>query len=350
MTDWARPMRQEVSFFEVDPRTFRDVRRMDEVLSCTVTRDSGSDTLESAVLSFDRLFLGEMWVRCYLTATQDGASERHPMGTWLVQTPSRTLDGRASEVSAAAYSVLHPLREAMPPVGWSLPVGANCAEHAAACCSNGPAPVVGSPAAVLLSEPYVAPLDASWLSTASALAAPAGMQVAFDRMGTVHVVPKSPARSLAHVWEFADDGSSVLLPDATESDDWYGTYNVVTVVCGGVVGRAVNDDPASPASTVSRGREVELRVEDPDELKAGCTQEEADMAARLRLQEESAKERTITISHGYCPVSLGDCVRVSYRSLGLEGDAVVTRQVIELAVGVTVETTAVAVRRLWGGA
>lgn len=345
--DWTAPMQQVLAYYEVDPVTWRDIRQIDTVVSCTVTRDSSTPTLESARFAIDGEPMGEGWVRCYLDATQDGQEERVPVGTWIVQTPIRKLDGRVEELSAIAYSVLHPLREAMPPVGFSLPTGADCAEQAASCLEHGPAPVQGCNGGTKLSEPYVAPISASWLDVACTLAASAGLTVGFDGTGTIHLTPSTPASALLPTWSFRDDESSILLPEASDSDDWYGMPNVCTVVCGHMVGRAVNDDPGSAVSTVSRGREVELRVTDPKELKEGCTQEEVDLAARMRLQEASCMERAVVISHGFCPVGLGNCIDLDYRAMRLAGNAVVTRQVVELSTGVKIDTTAALKQQMW---
>jgi hypothetical protein len=134
--------------------------------------------------------------------------------------------------------------------------------------------------------------------------------------------------------------------------DLYGIPNVVEVVYSNgsnyYQARAVNDDPNSPISTVSRGREIIHRVTDPD-LIGDPTKNQIQEYADQVLREMSSLEYTITYSHGYCPVRVGDCVRLNYERAGLSNiKAKVISQNIKCEPGCPVTEKAVFTTKLWG--
>ena len=63
----------------------------------------------------------------------------------------------------------------------------------------------------------------------------------------------------------------------------------------------------------------------------------------------SSLEYTITYKHGYCPVRLGDCVRLNYTKAGIYNvKAKVISQNIECEAGCPVTEKAVFTMELWG--
>lgn len=351
MIDWTGGMMQEFSFYQVDPSTWRDASRLGNVTQCKITRDSTMETLEQASLTVMDGEMGESWVRVYMDASQGGERERVCLGTFLVQTPRRSADGRSSRLECTAYSPLHVLAEAKPNAGYALAAGANCVEAAASVCvAHGLAPVLAPRLEAVLDDPYVAPSDASWLDIAKALAAAAGLKVALDPYGRVVLAPNTPAYALSPTWTFDDGERGILVPDVNEEVDWYGLPNVCAVSTpSGIVGRAENADPLSRISTASRGREVTLKIDDPDELRAGCTQEAADAYALRELREASHMERTATVRHAWCPVTVGDLVRVDAPSLGIVTNALVVRQDIDVSTALTVSAKLAVREEMWNG-
>ena len=71
-------------------------------------------------------------------------------------------------------------------------------------------------------------------------------------------------------------------------------------------------------------------------------------AERL-LRELSTLEYTISYTHGYCPVRIGDCVRLNYTKAELIGvKAKVISQSIKCESGCQVTEKAVFTKKLWG--
>ena len=105
MPDWSKSMQQTFEYCIVDPGTWKDIKKLDTVKSCSITWDSDTDTLGSATIDATDT-LGECYIRVYLVTIQNGLRERHPLGTFMVQTPSSTFDGKIRTVSMDAYTPL----------------------------------------------------------------------------------------------------------------------------------------------------------------------------------------------------------------------------------------------------
>ena len=110
----------------------------------------------------------------------------------------------------------------------------------------------------------------------------------------------------------------------------------------------MNDDPNSPISTVNRGREIVHRVTDPDVIGDPTRNQIQEYAEQL-LRDLSSLEYTIKYSHGYCPVRVGDCVRLNYKAAGLtDVKAKVISQTIKCEPGCPVTEKATFTVKLWG--
>jgi hypothetical protein len=113
-------------------------------------------------------------------------------------------------------------------------------------------------------------------------------------------------------------------------------------------GVAINDDPNSPLSTINRGRKITKRVTNPT-ITGRPSRQEIENHAKQLLKELSTLEYTVTYTHGYCPVRIGDCVRLNYSRAGLSNvKAKVINQSIECVPGCPVTEKAVFTTELWG--
>ena len=129
MADWLSSMQQTFEYYTVDPGTWKDVKKLDNVKSSSISRDSEADTLGSA--SFEVTdSVGESYIRVYLITIQNGVREKYPLGTFLVQTPSSSFDGKVRSVSMDAYTPLIELKEGQPPIGYTIMKGKNIMDTA----------------------------------------------------------------------------------------------------------------------------------------------------------------------------------------------------------------------------
>lgn len=353
MVDWKKSMQQTFEYYIVDPATWKNTQKLNNVVSCNINRDSDSDTLGSATFDVTES-VGECYIRAYLITIQNGVTDKHPLGTFLVQTPSSTFNGRVRDVSMDAYTPLIELKENPPPLGYSILKGTNIMEIAYQIVrDNVRAPVVKPVCDETLFNDFVADTDEKWLSFVNDLIANAKYELLLDELGRILFAKKQDTAFLQPVWDYDDSNSSILYPEITMDHDIYGIPNVVEVVYSNghdyYYSRVVNDDPNSPLSTVSRGREIVYRVTDPD-LIGDPTNNQIDEYAQRVLQEQSSVEYTVTYTHGYCPVRVGDCVRLNYERAGITNiKAKVVSQSIKCESGCPVTEKAVFTVKLWEG-
>lgn len=352
MPDWTSSMQQTYEYYTVDPGTWKDDKKLDNVKSCTITRDSDAETLGSATFDVTDS-VGESYIRPYLITIQNGLREKHPLGTFLVQTPSSSFDGKTRNVSMDAYTPLLELKENLPPLGYSILKDANIMENAYLIVrEKARAPVVETKCTETLFNDFVAETDDTWISFLSDLISNAKYEFGLDDISRILFSPKQDTPSLQPVWTYNDDNSSILYPELNMDHDLYGIPNVVEVIysSGGDLyySRVVNDDPNSPTSTISRGREIVYRETNPD-LIGNPTKNQIDKYAEQLLRQLSSVEYKVSYSHGYCPVRLGDCVRLNYTRAGLRGvKAKVVYQSIKCESGCQVTEKAVFTVKLWG--
>lgn len=352
MADWLSSMQQTFEYYTVDPGTWKDDKKLTNVKTCTINRDADADTLGSASFGITDS-LGECYVRVYLVTIQNGVRERHPLGTYLIQTPSSSFDGKVRSVSVDAYTPLLELKENPPPIGYSIPEGENIMDKAYDLTrENVRAPVIKSSSPDVIHYDFVSNTDDKWITFIKDLIANAKYTFALDEMGRILFAPKQDTASLQPVWTFDDGDKSILYHDISMNHDLYGIPNVVEVVYSSgrnyFYARIVNDDPNSPISTVNRGREIVYRETNPSSMgnPTGLMIEE--YATQL-LRDLSTVEYTISYSHGYCPVRIGDCVRINYAKAGItDVKAKVISQSIKCEAGCSVSEKAIFTTKLWG--
>ena len=352
MANWLTSMEQSFEYYIVDPGTWKDIKPLNTVTSCSINRDLESETLGSATINVTES-LAECYVRVYLVVNQNGVKEKYPLGTFLAQSPSTRFNGKIRSISVDAYTPLIELKETQPPIGYSSFKDENIMDEVYRLSNeHARAPVVKADNSAALQYDFVADTNDTWLSYIYDLMANAKYEFALDELGRILFSPKQDTASLQPVWTYNDDNSSILLPDVSLDHDLYGVPNVVEVVYARdgnyFYSKVVNDDPNSPISTVNRGREILYRETNPDIL-GYPDQGHVDEYANQLLRTLSSFEHTVSYSHGYCPVRVGDCVRLNYTRAGLNNvKAKVISQTIDCSTGCKVSETAIFTTKLWG--
>lgn len=351
MTNWLSTMQQTFEYYTVDPKTWKDAKKINTILSTTINRDLYTETLGSASITITES-LGECYIRVYLVTIQNGIKERYPLGTFLVQTPSYSFDGKITNVTMDAYTPLLELKENLPPLGYAIPKGKNILESAYDIVrEHARAPVVRTEKSDTLYENFVSNVSDTWMSFVTDLTANAKCSLYLDEMGRILFNPEQNTSTLQPVWTYDDSNSSILYPTLDIDHDMYGIPNVVEVIYSSgstyFYGRAVNEDETSPISIPNRGREITHRVTNPDLMGNPSQEQVQDYAERL-LREMSSLEYTITYTHAYCPVRIGDCIRLNYSRAGMVGiKAKVISQSIKCEPGCPVTEKAVFTTELW---
>ena len=353
MADWTSTMQQTFEYYVVDPGTWKDKKKIDTVISSNISRDLEAETLGSASITIAES-LGECYIRIYLVTIQNGIRERHPLGTYMVQTPSYSFDGKIRNITMDAYTPLIELKEKHPPLGYSMVKEENIMERAYAIMREQMrAPVVYTSKDTKLYANFIANLDDTWIAFIRDLIANADMRLELDELGRVLFAPVQELAALQPVWTFDTKNSSILYPSFNIEHDLYGIPNEVEVIySNGTTSssiKVVNDDPNSPVSTVNRGRRITHRISNPDVVGKPSEAELKEYAIR-KLKELSSIEYTVSYTHGYCPVRIGDCVRLNYEAAGLRNvKAKIISQTIDCVPGCPVTEKAVFTSNLWDG-
>ena len=351
MPDWTKTMQQTFEYYIVDPGSWRDIRKINTVISSSITRDSSLETLGSANITISES-IGECYIRIYLITIQNGIREKHSLGTFLVQSPSFSFDGKIKNVTLDAYTPLLELKENPTPLGYSVLKDENILETAYRITREQVrAPVVKPQKDETLNTNFVANINDTWITFIRDLIANADYSLDLDEMGRIFFAPKQDTMSLQPIWTYDDSNSSILYPELSVDRDLYGIPNVVEVIYSNgneyYYGKAVNDDVSSPISTINRGRQITHRESNPS-LLGSPNQARIQKYAENLLKELSSLEYTITYTHGYCPVRVGDCVRLNYSRAGINGiKAKVISQNINCESGCPVTEKAVFTTELW---
>lgn len=351
MTNWFESMQQTFEYYIVNPTTWKDAKRILDVKDSKITWDLETETLGSLIVNVNE-YIGECYIRVYLVTIQNGLRERHPMGTFLVQTPTSTFDGKNITYSLDAYTPLLELKENQPPIGYSIMEGQNIMEMAYRLIrENARAPVIQTEKDDTLFYDFVANTDDTWVTFIKDLIANAKYEIGLDELGRIIFNPVRSTTAMQPKWTFDDSNSSILHPIVDVSQDLYGIPNAVEVIFSNnkayEYAKVVNDDPNSITSTVNRGREIVYRVMNPT-VFVNPTKKQLEKYGEQVLRELSCLEYRITYTHGYCPVKIGDCVRLNYKRAGLINiKAKVISQTIDCIPGCGVTETAVFTNQLW---
>lgn len=351
MPDWSKSMKQTFEYYKVDPITWHDDKPLSNIIDSRIERDSGAETLGSATLTTSEL-IGECYIRIYLITIQNGIKEKFPLGTFLVQTPSYSFDGKIKNVSVDAYTPLIELKEKHPPIGFFTPRERNVLDESyKLMIDNLRAPVVKTSSTEVVPYDFVSDVNDTWMTYIKDLLSLSNYYMDLDPMGNILFEPKKLKGALKPIWIYNDDNSSILYPSISLEKDLYGIPNVIEVIYSTdeyyFYKRIENREESSPVSIQNRGREIIHRVTNP-EIEGIPNKNKIERYAERLLEELSSLEYTVTYTHGYCPTKVGDCVLLNYKHAGINNvKATIISQSISCVPGTPVEEKAVFVDNLW---
>lgn len=358
--DWTKSMQRTYEYYTVNPETWLDETKIDLVRSSSVTRDLESISIESASFDIDSM-IGEAYIRTYLIATQNGYSEKVPIGTHLVQTPSLKSDGMVTSMTLDGYSVLTELSEKMVPIGFFIKgtkSGTNVyalpqVYHNTYPYMRAPMIHVNSTEGPLLYSDFVAESSDTRLSFANDLLSNVSYRFDISPLGYVSLTKVMSVDEMTPTFEYTDDEISILYPSITLNNDIYGIPNVVEVVYSNdgtfFKAEARNTDYGSPVSIGKRGREITKRITNPN-LTVNPSADSISEYAKKLLEQYSKVQYTVSYSHAFHPdVKVGDCVLLNHPIFGDKTiKAYVTYQQIKCGLECEVQEKAVYMEDLWG--
>ena len=337
MIDWSKSYTAHWRVFKVNLDTWQDGEQIGKVDAASIERTSDGRLLESGRMQTASP-IEDGYYRIVLTAVQDGATERVELSTMLYEGTGGSHDGKRHE--AVGRSVLYPASAKRLLAGAYAHEGADGAAYAARLLEG----AIGAPVEVdgsfTLGGDVVHGFGATVLDAAWDVLDRGGWCMQVDGHGTVHVRPKPTGPVL----ELNRANARLLMPGIEYADDHASIPNRFTAVAGERSATAVNDDPASIVSTVSRGFVV-------DEVEDGAVPvdgETLDAYAMRRLRELSTLSDARTYSREFHPGVLPfSVVRGSIADAGLDGDMRVRSQSLECGAGVKVTEKAIKEVSLW---
>ncbi|WP_143412189.1 hypothetical protein [Arabiibacter massiliensis] len=333
-------------FVRVSLATWRELEEVAGITGGTLERNGQTALKASGSLDYVLApAAGNDLVRVYSDSLDPATGERATIahGTYLVSTPSSTFRGSVEEGTADLYSVLHVLEEDAFEAPLVLPAGTNAVARAADIVRGAGLPAVASPSAAVLSADAVFDeRDASKLDVVNWLLDLAGFESAgCDGYGNVLLAPYvDPAAKSPTVVLHDDEGACVYRSGVVREYDAFDVPNVVTVTRSNASGEplsatAVNDDPASAFSTVSRGRRI---------VRKETVSDAADLAAlhakaRSLLAAKTAAVEGFEVTHAFLPFEMGAVCDFAYRKAGIaRDDLMAVRQTMKLRPGMECTT------------
>lgn len=318
----------------VDPISWRDIGRM-EITGGSV-EISDEDLMQSADVDATELPNGgEAWVRIWLDADQEGVTHV-PLFTGLTSAPSRDIYGIRNTYKIECYSVLKPIDDILTDRGFYVPSEVTAPSAAARLLRTGIAPVEVAPIAEppRLTDAIIAENGETNLTMAEKVLDAINWRIRIDGSGVIHIEPKSDTEAAM----FDLNANDVIELSVTDEYDWYSCPNVLRAISDDLTSIARDDDPQSPLSTVSRGREIWA---EESSVTLGSNESLGSYAIR-RLKELQSPARTVSYSRRFDPdVTVGDIVRINHPEIDIDGSFRITSQTLELSYGCRVTEEAV---------
>lgn len=334
-------------FMRVNRDSWLEVERLDGIAGGVLERNALTDIKASGSLDYvAEPVLGRdllrVWSDSVDVATGERASIAH--GTYLVSTPSSSYRGSIEEGSVDLYGVLQILMEDSFEEPLALPSGTLAVAKAVEMVRDVGLPVVAAPSSAALNADAVFDEDASKLDVVNWLLDFAGFESAdCDGFGNVLMRPYRVLANRVPALSLKDDDSCVYRSGVVRECDGFGVPNVVVVSCSNASGDhelvpaiAVNDDPSSAFSTVSRGR----RIVHKESVKDVFSQDVLQSKAEALLAEKTSVSESFEINHAYVPMEMGDACSFVYAAAGIRrDDLVAVRQSMTLRPGMECVTS-----------
>lgn len=346
--DWTNSMEQTYEFYSVEPYTWTDVNKIDTIKSCSITYDSTTDTFMSASIDTSEE-VNEQYIRVYLVAKQGKNVERIALGTFLVQSPSYSFNGKVFDRSCDAYSPLIELKEKYPPYGYAIQAGTNIMDKVVQLIEdNSRCRVINSGTGTdesIIRRDYVSSGSEDLLTFITGLLKYADKVIRVDALGRIYFTKIPKLESLVAKKTFDTNAGSILMADISVDRDIYGIPNVLEVYyksgSGTLVSVVENNDSSSVTSIQNRGRRIVSRETDPS-FAGAVGQATLDEYAKKRLEELTKVKFSVTYTHGYFPLKVDEGVELDYVQSGMKyKTALITNQTIECKTGCTVSETAI---------
>ena len=320
--DWNKGFEATTYACVVDRNTWHDMERFKIKKDSQITR-SDTALIEAANILTDYAITGEKWIRLYMDARQNGATEHVALFTGLASAPARDINWLRSDYDLECYSVLKPAEDVLLPRGFFVPGGANSGDAIRDLLEATPAPVEITGIMPDLQNTIVAEQGENRLSMTIKVLQAANRRIRIKGDGTIQIAEKAaePAE------RFDALRNDCVEPKLTVTHDWFSCPNVFRAIADDAAATVIDNRKDSELSTANRGREVWME-------EANCNLnigESLNAYAERRLKEEQARGYELSYSRRFNPdITVSDIVGLYYPGIGLNGNYKVKSQRINL--------------------
>lgn len=337
--DWDKSYSASWRFFRVNRDTWADGEQVYGIDSVDVTRTANGDLLESGSMEVTGI-IDPDYYRIVLTAEQSGEVVRVDVATLLFDATGGEHDHGIEVRTMEGFSVLYPASVTAIIAGEYAPANVDGAQYAGkllASAINAPVEVEGS---FILNDHVVHDFGSSVLDAVWDVLNAGNFIIQIDGRGVVHIGPKPTEPVLV----LGTNNMRMLSNGINYTTDISKIPNRYVVITDNNRTIAVNNDPNSSVSVVSRGYCVDEVDESPEPINGETLPE----YAKRKLLEASVMKEEKTYTREYAPnVDLYCIVRGSIR--GLEGDMRIESQTLECGTGITITEKAVREVPVWQG-
>lgn len=320
--NWTNGFTSSYYGVTVDPVTWADRTRF-EIIGGTITREETS-LRASADFDVTEYAEQEQYIRVYMDAFVNGTGEHVPLFTGLATTPARQWNGYHETNKMECFSVLKPCDDILLQRGFYIPAGIALNNIFKNLLSYSPAPVEIAEGMKGLDNAIIAEDDETALSMVDKMLKALNWELRLSGDGTINIGPKDEVPDV----QFDDQNNDGIEPQVTIDHDWYELPNVFRAISDDLVAIARDEDPESPLSIPSRGREVWAQESNVD---LDENESIAAYAAR-KLKEEQDKARTISYTREFhSELEVGNLVRLHYPAQQIEGVFEITKQTINIS-------------------
>lgn len=307
--DYTKGYKAEFYSAFLDPVTWAEQERI-ELVSGSVSRTNSGlrASADLTVREYDQPI--DRWIRIYMDCDQNGARSHEAIFTGIVSTPGSDYNGAVSTVKLTAYSPLKAAEDIKLQLGWYVPAGRNGATVIQELLRKQPAPVEIRGTAPVLSEAIVAEQNENCLTMTEKVLSAINWKVQVAGDGRIILSPVEANPEAVLLMSAGDN--DIVETSFSKGRDWFSCPNVLFATTGSATYEAVDDDPDSELSTVSRGREVQVF----EENVTLADNETIRKYAERRLRELQERTETASYTRRYMPeVYPDDAVSLSYSDL-----------------------------------
>lgn len=234
----------------------------------------------------------------------DGMWARFPLGVFLLSSPTRSIKGGLVTRDVEAYDLAAMLTQDTTPDRYSLIAGANVIDTVRDILTDhGLGYQIGDSEQVLAVPKDWDPGTSWYQIVADLLSMIAFRPLWFDANGLAQTLVNATPLDRQVDFVYPDDSLSVLDPEMSEALDLWDVPNVWVLIASTptdqpIVSTYKNQNPESPTSTTSRGREVTKVVSDGIDA---TTQDALDSLAQNMAFEDSQIYQTLSFATAIMP-------------------------------------------------